>query len=233
MRRSVLCLASCVVAAAVLPAAVPAAPASQAPATLTVTVDHFQTGRVIPPVYAFCVPATTGHTAPGRNISPAISWSRGPSGTASYAIVVVDTDVPAVFTDADQEGRVIPASVERRPWYHWLLVDISPSVTALPEGADSKGASAKPAGPTPNGVRGLNDYGGGRAGYDGMCPPWNDAAVHHYHFRVYALNVAHLPLPAGFMGPDALTAAQAHALAWGEVIGLYTQNPDVARTLPK
>ncbi|HET7263172.1 MAG TPA: YbhB/YbcL family Raf kinase inhibitor-like protein [bacterium] len=229
MRRSILWLVS----TAVLLAAAPSAPAAQAQATLTVTVDSFRAGGVIPQRYAFCVPAATGHTAPGQNVSPAISWSRGPSGTASYAIVVVDTDVPAVLTDADKEGKVIPATMKRRPWYHWLLVDIPASVTSLPEGADSKDGTAKSAGPTPNGVRGLNDYGNGRAGYDGPCPPWNDAAVHHYHFRVYALNVARLPVPANFTAADVPRAGQSHVLAWGEVVGLYTQNSDVAKTLPK
>jgi hypothetical protein len=179
------------------------------------------------------VPAATGHTAPGRNVSPAISWSPGPAGTASYAIIVVDTDVPADFTDADKEGRVIPASVKRRPFYHWLLVDVPPSTTALAEGEDSKDGTAKPAGRTAHGVRGLNDFGDGRAGYDGPCPPWNDAIVHHYHFRVYALDIAHLPVPATFTAADALRVGQRHVLAWGEVVGLYTQNPDVARTLPR
>lgn len=229
MRRSLVSL----VMAVVVPAVAPSLPNAHAQATLNVTVDHFRTGGVIPPLYAFCVAAATGHTAPGQNVSPAISWSRGPSGTASYAIVVVDLDVPTVFTDANQEGRIIPASAKRGPWYHWLLVDIPPSITSLPEGADSKAGTPKPAGPTPNGVRGLNDYGDGRAGYDGPCPPWNDAIVHHYHFRVYALNVARLPLPAKFAAADVLRVSQPHVLAWGEVAGLYTQNPDVAKTLPK
>ena len=106
-------------------------------------------------------------------------------------------------------------------------------MTALAEGADSKDGTAKPAGPTANGIRGLNDYGGGRAGYDGPCPPWNDAIVHHYHFQVYALGVAHLSLPANFTGADVVKAVQGHVLARGEVAGLYTQNPNVARTLPR
>jgi len=139
--------------------------------------------------------------------------------------------VPTVFTSANKEGQVIPADLKRRDFYHWLLVDIPPSTTALAAGADSKDPSPKPAGPTANGVRGLNDYGNGRAGYDGPCPPWNDAIVHHYHFRVYALNAAHLSLPPGFKGTDVVGSLHGRVLAQGEVVGLYTQNPDVARTL--
>ncbi len=218
---------------AALVAAAPGTPATGAQAMLRVVVDNFKTGGVILGAYAYCVRAKVGHTARGPNRSPAISWSRGPAGTASYAIVVVDTDVPTVFTSANKEGQVIPADLKRRDFYHWLLVDVPPSTTALAAGADSKDPSPKPAGPTANGVRGLNDYGNGRAGYDGPCPPWNDTIVHHYHFRVYALNVAHLSLPAGFKGTDVVMSLHGHVLAQGEVVGLYTQNPDVARTLPR
>lgn len=217
---------------AVLLAAAPSAPVAGAPA-LSVAVDSFQTGRAIPTVYGFCAPAAAGHTAPGRNVSPRISWSRGPAGTASYAILAVDPDVPAVFTDADKEGRVIPAGLKRRPFYHWVLADIPPSRTALAEGEDSNGPAAKPAGPTGHGARGLNDFGDGRAGYDGPCPPWNDAIAHHYHFQVYALDVAHPRLPAAFTGSDVRHAIRGHVLAQGEVVGLYALNPAVARTLPR
>jgi Raf kinase inhibitor-like YbhB/YbcL family protein len=217
---------------AVLLAAAPPAPVAGA-AALSVSVDSFETGRVIPPAYGYCVPAAAGHTAPGPNVSPRISWSRGPAGTASYAILAVDPDVPAAFTDADKEGRVIPAGVKRRPFYHWVLADIPPSRTALAEGEDSNGAAAKPAGPTGHGARGLNDFGDGRAGYDGPCPPWNDAIAHHYHFQVYALDIAHPRLPAAFTGSDVRNAIRGRVLAQGEVVGLYALNPAVARTLPR
>ena len=101
MARSFLFL----ILTAVVLAALPSAPAAGA-GMLTVAVDSFRTGRVIPAAYAFCVPAATGHTAHGRNVSPAISWSPGPAKTASYAIVVVDTDVPTVFTSANKTPYV-------------------------------------------------------------------------------------------------------------------------------
>jgi Raf kinase inhibitor-like YbhB/YbcL family protein len=219
-------------AAALLMAAL-SIPFARAQTMLTVKVDHLRSGGVIPDVYAYCVAPRAGRTARGPNRSPAIAWSPGPRGTKSYAIVVVDTDVPTDFATADKEGTVVPAALPRRDFYHWLLVDIPAATTSLAEGADSADPSAKAAGPTPHGVRGLNDYGGGRAGYDGPCPPWNDAIVHHYHFRVYALDVARLNLPRAFTGTDVIRAVRGHVLARGEVVGLYTQNPAVARTLPR
>jgi Raf kinase inhibitor-like YbhB/YbcL family protein len=73
--------------------------------------------------------------------------------------------------------------------------------------------------------------GGGRAGYFGPCPPRNDTLVHHYHFTVYALDVAGLGLLGTFGGAEVMQAMQGHVLAKGEVVGLSTLNPDVEKTL--
>jgi len=43
--------------------------------------------------------------------------------------------------------------------------------------------------------------------------------------------VARLDLSGAFTGPDALKAMQGHVLAKGEVVGVYTLNPDVAKRL--
>ena len=202
-------------------------------AALTVSVGGIRNGGVIPGIFAFCVPAAEGHTRRGPDKSPAMKWSKGPAGTASYAIVMYDTDVPTSFDTANKEGQIVPADMKRRDaYYHWILVDTPASVTELPEGAESSGPEAKPLGPSKYGLRGSHDAaGGGRGGYDGPCPPWNDAIPHHYHFTVYALNVANLGLSGAFTGADTARAMEGHVLAKGEVVGLYTQNPDVAKTL--
>jgi phosphatidylethanolamine-binding protein (PEBP) family uncharacterized protein len=113
------------------------------------------------------------------------------------------------------------------------------NVTGLPVGAESTGHDAKPVGWTKYGLRGANsvgDFGGREAkgptgGYDGRCPPWNDAIPHHYRFGVYALNLQSLGLSGAFTVPDALRAMEGHVLAKGEVVRVYTQNPDAAKTL--
>jgi Raf kinase inhibitor-like YbhB/YbcL family protein len=216
----------------------PAATAAK-PQKLAVTVDDFKSGAHIPGKYAFCVPAKEGHSTSGENINPAIKWSAGPEGTKSYAVIVVDTSVPSVFDDADKEGKTIPKTMKRIDFYHMVLVDIPPTQTEIAEGADSKGITAKgkPPGKTENGVRGVNDYGpafaqddkmaGNYGGYDGPCPPWNDERLHRYHFRVYALDVPSLGLSGNFSGKDAVKAMRKHVLARGEVVGIYTQNPDL------
>lgn len=206
--------------------------------SLKVSVDSFKNGGTIPNKYAFCVPAAQGHTTGGPDISPGISWSKGPRGTQSYAIILYDTDSPAEHRELmNKEGVTMTAAIKRHDFYHWVLVDIPAAVTSLKEGEDSKArvVHGKPATPAPVGVRGLNDYTkvtvsndamkGSYYGYDGPCPPWNDEIVHHYHFTVYALSVKSLGLPGGFDATAALDAMKGEILAQGEELGLYTQNP--------
>ncbi|MCB1626390.1 MAG: YbhB/YbcL family Raf kinase inhibitor-like protein, partial [Xanthomonadales bacterium] len=86
-----------------------------------------------------------------------------------------------------------------------------------------------PNGP-PGSRQGLNDYGGFMGdgdyyGYDGPCPPWNDERVHRYHFRLYALDIARLPIEKpDFTASDVLAAIDGHVLAQAEVVGTYTLN---------
>ncbi len=212
-------------------------------ASLKVTVQSLKPGGIIPSQFTFCIPAKTGHVTLGSNKSPSIRWSKGPAGTASYAIVMYDPDVPSSPENVNKEGKTVPASLKRVTFYHWILADIPATVAGLPLGADSNGITAhgKSPGPTKYGVRGVNDYtawfagdskmAGEYGGYDGPCPPWNDAIAHHYHFAVYALNVQHLDLPGKLLGPEVQKAMQGHVLAKGEVVGVYTLNPAVAKKL--
>jgi len=207
---------------------------------LKVSVDNFKNGEMMPNKYAFCAPAAQGHSAPGANFSPSISWSRGPRGTKSYAILLYDTDSPAEQRDKiNKEGVTMTSAIPRRTFFHWVLVDIPPTIRSLQEGADSDArvVHGKPATPAAAGVRGLNDYTkvtasndatkGQYYGYDGPCPPWNDEVVHHYHFAVFALSASKLELPPEFDGAAVLDVIKDKVLAQGEVVGLYTQNPAV------
>jgi Raf kinase inhibitor-like YbhB/YbcL family protein len=200
--------------------------AQTAPATapLTVTSDAIMSGKPIDAKYAYCKPDGKGKTENGGNMNPGLRWSGAPAGTKSYAVIVVDPDVPASFELANQEGKTIPENFGRRDFYHWVLVDVPPSVTEIPEGKASSGvtASGKPVGETEFGITGHNDYSATSGSYDGPCPPWNDERLHHYHFRVYALDVPTLNLPKGFGGKEVSAAMQGHVLAQGELVGTYT-----------
>jgi hypothetical protein len=206
-------------------------------ATLSVTIDDWPNGGPIPERFAFCVPADEGHVTMGRNRSPAIRWSGAPAGTKSYAIICHDPDVPSKPDDVNQEGKTVPASLPRIDFYHWVLVDIPAEMTSLVAAAESDGVipGGKSPGKCAHGIRGLNNYTdwfagddtmkGDYGGYDGPCPPWNDEIVHHYHFTVYALDVATLGLSGRFGGPEALKAMEGHVLAKGTWTGTYTLNP--------
>ena len=208
-------------------------------AELTVTIDNWSDGERIPDANSFCITATDEPVSMGENKSPAISWSGAPEGTKSFAIICHDPDVPSAADDVNQEGKVVPASLPRVDFYHWVLVDISGDTSGLAEGAEGSGieAGGKPTGQTANGVRGKNnftdwfagdaDMGGTYGGYDGPCPPWNDEIMHHYIFTVYALDVDSLGLGDDFGGPEALAAMEGHIVAQGQYVGIYTLNKDM------
>ncbi|HEU4592376.1 MAG TPA: YbhB/YbcL family Raf kinase inhibitor-like protein [Steroidobacteraceae bacterium] len=61
-----------------------------------------------------------------------------------------------------------------------------------------------------------NDW--GDAKYDGPQPPQGHGA-HHYHFRLFALDVPRLGLPDGATAGQVLEAAQEHSIAEADLIG--------------
>jgi hypothetical protein len=206
-------------------------------ATLKVKVDSIKSGGMIATQYAFCKAVAKGHAGPAEDISPPISWSKGPKGTESYAIILNDTDSPKTDRDKmNKEGMTIPNTAERQTFYHWVLVDIPANVRKLKKGADSSArvvhGKTKAAAV---GTHGLNMFTmafasndamkGKYLGYDGPCPPWNDDNVHHYHFYVYALSVKSLGLPADFDGPAAEAAMKGKILAEGKFDAVFVTNP--------
>ena len=200
-------------------------------ADLKVTFEKSD-GRMLLPENASCIATTDGKSAPGPNKSPALSWSKGPNGTRSYALTMVDPDVPADFSLFNRGDKTIPKSFKRIEFVHWVLADIPVSLTKLPEGADGDGApeTGLPLERTAHGRRGQNGAGGGslkngpHGGYMGACPPWNDERVHSYHLTVYALDVDRLNLPDLFTRADLLAAAKGHILASGSQELFYTLN---------
>jgi Raf kinase inhibitor-like YbhB/YbcL family protein len=188
-------------------------------------------GRMLPPENASCIATSNSKSAPGPNKSPALSWSKGPRGTRSYALTMVDPDVPGDFSLFNRD-KSIPKNFKRIEFVHWVLADIPASLTSLPEGADGDGSPAGglPLERTDHGRRGQNGAGGGslkdgpHRGYMGACPPWNDERVHSYHVTVYALDVDRLNLADLFTRADLLAAAKGHILASGSRELFYTLN---------
>lgn len=215
--------------------AVESAGAAEAPAALTVRVGGLGADGRLPDSAAYCPP--TKRDASQYNISPAVSWSRGPAGTRSYVLIMTDLDVPQDLGLINKPGVTIAADAPRVPFIHWVLVDIPVSITRLRKGQDSAGfvLKGKPIGPTDHGLRGANVFShfypetsglaGPRGGYDGPCPPPNDSVAHRYVTRVYALDVASLGLSGLFFGEDAQQAMRGHVLAVGEAGATYAARP--------
>src|ERR1700736_854590 len=101
------------------------------------------------------------YTGDGKDLSPPLKWTDPPAGTKSFALVCDDPDAP------------------RGTWVHWVLFDLPATATGLPAGVPT--SEELPSG----GVQGRNDY--GDIGWGGPQPP-RGHGVHHYGFRLYALD---------------------------------------------
>jgi hypothetical protein len=207
---------------------------------MKLTSSSFADGAAIPAEFAFCAPDAKTHATLSSNRNPQLAWSEPPMGVKSYAIVCHDPDVPSRGDDVNQEGRVVPASLARVDFFHWVLVDLAPAMVGVMAGEFSSSVvpRGKPGPQAPHGGRhGINDYtkwfagdkdmAGDYYGYDGPCPPWNDERPHRYVFTVYALDVERLAVNGSFAGEDVRKAVQRHVLAQASITGRYTLNPAV------
>lgn len=205
---------------------------------MKLTSSSFADGQRIPGEFSFCTPDPAHHVCLGQNRNPQLSWSDVPAGTKSFVLICHDPDVPSQGDDVNQEGRTIPASLPRVDFFHWVLIDLPPTMMSIAAGEFSAGVSARgKAGPqalrgTRQGINNYtdwfasdNDMRGDYYGYDGPCPPWNDEIIHHYVFTVYALDIDKLPLEGRFGGPEVRGAIEGHVLAQASLTGTYTLNP--------
>jgi len=222
--------------AAIAFAAVLTRPAGAAPAALSVTLEGLLPSGNLPLSTAFCVPK--GSALVAQDKSPGLRWSAGPTGTKSYAVIMVDPDVTADLSLMNKPGVTIAVDAPRMNIYHWELIDIPPTVTHLDPGIEGDGPTpgGKPIGPGKVGIRGTNDYWplfnknpnmppemkGPYGGFDGPCPPANDLRVHNYKFQVFALDVDTLKLSGQFFAPAVLAAMKDHILAQGEADAKFT-----------
>lgn len=206
---------------------------------MRLTSPNFESGGPIPGANAFAVPDPDEHIRFAANRNPALAWEDVPEGTRSFALLVVDGDVPSVGDDVNREGRTVPPDLPRVDFTHWVLVDIPATVRSLEEGAYSEGVTARGKPGLDAGMReGVNDYtgwfagdpemGGTYKGYDGPCPPWNDTVVHHYRFTLFALDVERLPVEGDFTVDEVRAAMSGHILAEASLVGTYSLNPSAA-----
>ena len=176
------------------------------------------------------------------NLNPHLAWNEVPEGTRSLVLICHDFDVPSRPDDVNQPDREIPSDLPRVDFFHWVLVDLPPTLARIGEGEFSRGFTPRGKhGPAAaHGARqGLNDYTGWFAadpnlagsyfGYDGPFPPFNDSLVHHYVFTLYATSLARLPLDGAFTGPQVREANAGHVLEAATHSGTYTLNRRLLR----
>jgi len=171
------------------------------------------------------------------NLNPHLAWSDVPAAAKSLVLICHDFDVPSKPDDVNKADREVPSDLPRIDFFHWVLVDLPPTLRQIAEGEFSRGFTprGKPGPAAPHGARqGLNDYtawfagdaqmAGDYFGYDGPFPPFNDSLVHHYVFTLYATSLARLPLEGAFTGAQVRQAIAGHVLDAATHSGTYTLN---------
>ncbi|AAO29075.1 YbhB/YbcL family Raf kinase inhibitor-like protein [Xylella fastidiosa subsp. fastidiosa] len=195
--------------------------------------NDFKNGQPIP---VECAAGQTDGFAPNRN--PHLAWDNVPENTRSFALLCIDPDVPSIPETIGRTDMEIPVTQPRIDFVHWVMTDISTDLRMIAHGSCSDGfvVGGKTMPPGPAGThQGLNDYtkffantpemAGDYYGYDGPYPPFNDLRIHRYLFRLFALDLEHLPLHKRFDGPTLLRTIQGHVLTEATLYGTYTLNP--------
>lgn len=128
----------------------------------------------------------------GQNLFPPLKWSGAPGAVRSFALIVEDPDAPS------------------GTFRHCGVFNIPAEWDSLPESADTApGGGSRFA---------ENDFGNAR--YDGPQPP-KGHGLHHYHFRLAALDVPSLQIP-GSAGVAAMwREAKKHMLAETALTGTF------------
>ena len=143
----------------------------------------------------------SGFGCTGGNQSPALSWSGAPAGTRSFAVALFDPD-----------------AMQGRGFWHWLMVNIPATTTALVRDAGKNDGSKLPTGAVQmkNGFR--------QTGYSGSCPPPTDDP-HGYTMTVYALKVDKLEVPADATSAAMLASIEANSLGKASLIYHFGRKP--------
>lgn len=162
------------------------APIDAAATTLTVTSTAFAEGGAIPVLH------TCKDTTANKDSSPPLTWTGGPAGTKSFAVVLTDKSI----------GRV-----------HWAVCDVAPTTTQLPLNIDKVYS--------PTAVPGAHQVSAQASfdGYQGPCPPNQhtyEFAV--YALDVTPLPGA----TSDSLAASLVAGIQSHALATGKLTGTFT-----------
>ena len=155
-----------------------------ATSTLSLTSTAFENGGLIPAKYT---------CDEDRMLSPQLSIAGVPAEAKSLVLIMDDPDVPK---------ELKPDGV----FDHWVLFNIPPTTTEIPEGGSA-------------GIVGAN--GAGKNAYTGPCPPPQyEPSEHRYFFKLYALDTE-LTLQAGASKEEVEKAMQGHVVGEVQLMGRY------------
>jgi Raf kinase inhibitor-like YbhB/YbcL family protein len=144
-------------------------------------------------------PIPKKYTGEGADVSPPLVWTEIPAGTKELVLICDDPDAP-----------------QAEPWVHWVIYDIPATAKGLPEGVPRKPRPKDPAGA----LQGKNSWPSGEnVGYRGPMPP-KGHGVHHYYFKLYALD-HHIALEPGQDKKTVLKEIGGHVIAEGVLMGTY------------
>ena len=138
----------------------------------------------------------SNNSCDGHDVSPELSWSAPPSGTKSFALLVIDRDTIL--------GSIVGDFV------HWTIFNIPADERKLPAAMPTQGQLSD------GSLQGETDF--DKIGYGGPCP--HGKSPHRYVFTLYALDTK-LSLPAGSSAKQIMLAMDGHILAKGEITGSY------------
>lgn len=133
------------------------------------------------------------YTCDDANINPPLTISDVPEEAFSLVLFMDDPDIP----------DFVKTQFKVEVWDHWIMFNIPPETTEIPEGKNPPGLFGK-------NTRGNNTY-------NGPCPPDRE---HRYFFKLYALD-KELELPEGATKAEIEKVMQKHILAEAELIGRY------------
>jgi Raf kinase inhibitor-like YbhB/YbcL family protein len=141
--------------------------------------------------------ADYGFGCRGGTRSPHLKWEDVPAGTKSFAVLCFDPDAPT-----------------GSGFWHWVVVNIPPSVTELPLDAGNPASGKLAAGA----LQVRTDF--GKPGYGGPCPPEGDHP-HRYLFTVHAVSLDKLPVTADTAAAVVGFYLNFNTLAKASLMGLY------------
>ena len=162
---------------------------------LQLVSDNFTEGEILGPQHVLS--EAYGFGCAGGNLSPHLAWSGAPVGTESFAVTCFDPDAPT-----------------GSGFWHWVVVNIPPNVSALPLGAGDPASGKMPGGALE--VR--TDF--GKPGYGGPCSPAG-SNVHRYIFNLHAVDMKALPVTADTSAAVVGFYLNFHTIEKATLIGLF------------